>query len=207
MVDPSPPHSLHSDTALSGEKARLRRQYRQARSEHFESLPKGLLALMLNRPPAPVVQMIAPDAVVGLYFPSGAEAPALGWARWLAENGRTIALPWFAGRDAAMTFRRWENPFDDGLLSPGPWRAPQPGIAQPELVPDVVIVPLVAFTREGHRLGQGGGHYDRWLAGKPDTLAIGLAWDCQLADELPIEAHDRPLYAVVTPTRIYQGDA
>jgi 5,10-methenyltetrahydrofolate synthetase len=67
------------------------------------------------------------------------------------------------------------------------------------------FVPLVGFTADGQRLGQGGGHYDRWLAAHPDTVAIGLAWDMQLADELPTEPHDRPLAAVVTPTRIYEG--
>jgi len=65
------------------------------------------------------------------------------------------------------------------------------------------VVPLIAFTADGHRLGQGGGHYDRWLGAHPETPAIGLAWDCQLAEELPVEDHDHPLAAVVTPTRIY----
>lgn len=67
----------------------------------------------------------------------------------------------------------------------------------------MLFVPLVGFTAEGARLGQGGGHYDRWLADHPDTTAIGLAWDGQRVDDLPTEAHDIPLAAVVTPTRIY----
>jgi 5-formyltetrahydrofolate cyclo-ligase len=71
------------------------------------------------------------------------------------------------------------------------------------VVPDVLFVPLVGFTADGGRLGQGGGHYDRWLEAHPETKAIGLAWDCQLADDLPREPHDRPLLAVVTPTRLY----
>jgi 5-formyltetrahydrofolate cyclo-ligase len=61
----------------------------------------------------------------------------------------------------------------------------------------------VGFTASGARLGQGGGHYDRWLAEHPGTLAVGLAWDAQLCDTLPTEPHDAPLAAVVTPTRIY----
>ena len=82
------------------------------------------------------------------------------------------------------------------------------GIAQPDenaesVVPDVLFVPLVGFTAQGDRLGQGGGHYDRWLAEHPNTVAIGLAWDCQLVEDLPSEPHDVPLSAVVTPTRTY----
>ena len=71
------------------------------------------------------------------------------------------------------------------------------------LVIDAISDPLVGFTSQGARLGQGGGHYDRWLADHPDTVAIGLAWDCQLVDALPVEPHDIPLTAIITPTRIY----
>ena len=71
------------------------------------------------------------------------------------------------------------------------------------MVPDVLFVPLLGFTKNGGRLGQGGGHYDRWLAAHPDTVSIGLAWDAQLVDTMPLQEHDRGLSAVVTPTRFY----
>lgn len=202
MVDPSPPLS---DSPFTHLKAELRRSARAIRAEHVSSLPQNLRALVLNRPPAPVLSMIPEEATVGLYYPSGDEAPPLGWGRWLSEHDRAIALPWFGARDAAMTFRTWANPWDDEDLALGPWRALQPHADAEEVVPDVVVVPLLAFTADGHRLGQGGGHYDRWLAAHPQVTAIGLAWDCQLVDTLPIEPHDHALRAVVTPTRIYEG--
>ncbi len=205
MVDPSPPSSEAS--ALTDRKALLRKAYREARAEHVAALPQGLRALILNRPPAPVAELIPAGARVGLYYPLGAEAPSLGWARWLSENGRQVALPRFSARHAPMEFRHWENPFDDGELEEGPYRMPQPRGTAPFAAPEIVIVPLIAFTRDGHRLGQGGGHYDRWLAAHPGTRAIGLAWDCQLAEDLPVESHDQRLEAVVTPTRIYHGKA
>lgn len=208
MVDPSPPISpgaISSGTVpFADAKAALRQSYRRARAEHVDGLPPGLRALMLSRPPAPLVEMIPADAVVGLYHPVGSEAPTLGWARWLAETGRRVALPWFASRTAPMEFRLWDNPWDDTALSAGPWRALQGATDSAAATPDLVIVPLLAFTADGHRLGQGGGHYDRWLAEHPDVPAIGLAWDCQIIDNLPVEDHDRALAAVVTPTRIYQ---
>lgn len=203
MVDPSPPPTPGPNP--SDDKSALRQAYRRLRAEHVAGVPDGLRALMLNRPPAPVAAMIPADATVGLYFPYGAEAPTAGWARWFAENGRRVALPWFAARDAAMEFRGWDNPWDDQQLVPGPWRMLQPADGDEPVVPDVVVVPLLAFTADGHRLGQGGGHYDRWLGAHPDVPAIGLAWDCQIAEQLPLEPHDRPLGAVVTPTRIYEG--
>ncbi len=185
------------------QKAKLRAAMRTRRRAHVAELPDGLRALMLNRPPGPVAALLPPGSVVGLYHAIGAEAPTLGWARWLWENGRTLALPWFAGRDAAMAFRRWDDPRDENLLVPGPWGALQPHAGSEAVSPAAVIVPLIAFTADGRRLGQGGGHYDRWLAAHPQARAIGLGWDCQHVDSLPTEAHDRPLDAVVTPTRIH----
>jgi 5-formyltetrahydrofolate cyclo-ligase len=102
-----------------------------------------------------------------------------------------------------MAFRQWDSAHLDELLEPGPFGVAQPAASSPALIPDVLFVPLVGFTATGGRLGQGGGHYDRWLSAHPDTVAIGLAWDCQLVDTLPSEAHDRPLNAVITPTRLY----
>ena len=105
-----------------------------------------------------------------------------------------------------MQFRLWADPYAD-LLEPDPYGALQPPADAADVVPDAVFVPLVGFTAQGERLGQGGGHYDRWLAANPTTMAIGLAWDCQKVDTLPTEVHDRYLAAVVTPTRLYERDA
>jgi 5-formyltetrahydrofolate cyclo-ligase len=82
----------------------------------------------------------------------------------------------------------------------------QPSDDAEPLTPDVLFVPLVGFTPALERLGQGGGHYDRWLAEHPPRLTIGLAWDVQACDTLPTEHHDQRLDAVITPTRIYGLD-
>lgn len=199
-VTPSPEVRLDAKQAL-------RKIMRQRRRDHVASLPDGLRALILNRPPAAIAAMAPAGATIGLYHPVAAEAPALGWARWFAEQGHPVALPWFAGRDAAMAFRIWANPWDEGLLEPAPFGGMQPAGDAAEAAPALVVVPLVAFTDRGERLGQGGGHYDRWLAANPQAIAIGLAWDCQQADSLPTEPHDRLLRAVVTPTRIHERHA
>ncbi|MFN3510544.1 MAG: 5-formyltetrahydrofolate cyclo-ligase, partial [Tsuneonella troitsensis] len=104
-------------------------------------------------------------------------------------------------RDAPMSFRVHSDPFDGDDLVDGPFGL-QPNEDAAEIVPQVLIVPLLAFTPDGRRLGQGGGHYDRWLAAHPGTVTIGLAWDIQEVADLPHEPHDVALSAVVTPTRI-----
>lgn len=85
------------------------------------------------------------------------------------------------------------------VVMPGPDpRASFP--VEPEVV-DVVIVPGLAFTRSGRRLGQGGGWYDRFLAGvRPDCVTIGACFDEQVVDDLPVEPHDVGVGWLVTPT-------
>jgi len=187
------------------DKQQLRRRMRKLRREHVANLPGSTSALMFRRPPSAIAALAPGGTCVGLYHARDAEAPTLSYARWFHENGRNLALPWFADRRSPMTFRAWQDPWDEEELMPGPFGILQPGPDSPELSPGLVIVPLLAFTERAERLGQGGGHYDRWLAANPDAVAVGLAWDCQLADELPMESHDRNLHAVVTPTRLFEG--
>ena len=189
------------------EKPLLRARFRKIRRAHVAALPDVTRRLLFLRPPAPIAALAPEGAIVGLYHATADEAPARAYARWFFENGRTIALPWFAEKGEPMRFRQWLDPFDDSGLEPGPYDALQPGEDAPDVIPDLAFVPLLAFTERGERLGQGGGHYDRWLGVHSAAIAVGLAWDCQLAGDLPCEPHDQPLHAVVTPTRFYQGTA
>lgn len=184
-------------------KPELRRTLRAARKAHVEALPDSIRGLLFHRPPAPLLAQIGDEAVIGLYHAGPWEAPAGGYARFFRDAGHALALPHFAGPDAPMTFRRHTDPYAQDDLEVGPFGMLQPAADAEALMPDVLFVPLVGFTADGARLGQGGGHYDRWLAEHPPLLAVGLAWDAQLCDALPSEPHDVPLHAVVTPTRIY----
>ena len=184
-------------------KDELRKKLRKARRDTVAALPQSMRGLVFHRPPAPLLDMVPEGAVVGLYRTGPFEAPAASYARFFLERGHELALPRFASRTAAMEFARFSDPYDEEDLEVGPFGILQPFADAPAMVPDVVFVPLVGFTETGLRLGQGGGHYDRWLADHPDVAPIGLAWDSQKVDLLPLEEHDRPLRAVVTPTRIF----
>jgi 5-formyltetrahydrofolate cyclo-ligase len=185
------------------EKAALRKSLRAERRAHVAGLPEAMRALVFHRPPAPLLDLVPDDAAIGLYRANPHEAPAGAYARFFFERGHAIALPRFSSRAAAMEFAAHDDPFDESDCETGPFGLLQPGPEAETVAPGVVFVPLLGFTDSGLRLGQGGGHYDRWLARHPQTLAIGLAWDVQRRDALPREAHDIPLAAVVTPTRIY----
>lgn len=181
----------------------LRKVLRAKRRDTVLALPDSIRGLVFHRPPAPLLELVPEDAVVGLYRAHPFEAPAASYAKFFLERGNELALPRFSGRKAPMEFARFSDPFDEEDLEVGPFGILQPYTTAPVLEPDILFVPLVGFTESGHRLGQGGGHYDRWLAAHPEAVPIGLAWDCQSVDILPLEDHDRPLHAVVTPTRFY----
>jgi 5-formyltetrahydrofolate cyclo-ligase len=75
---------------------------------------------------------------------------------------------------------------------------PAARVVPPEEI-DVILVPGLAFTRLGQRLGRGGGYYDRYLASLPaKTLKIGVCFGFQIVDALPTESHDQAVAAVVT---------
>lgn len=196
--------SLHiMREALLNSKPSLRPDLRKARREYVANLPDTIRGLLFKRPPGPLMELIPADAVIGLYQTAEAEAPAGGYARFFMEAGHRIALPRISGADGIMEFCSHSDPFEHSDLEAGPHGLTQPREEADLMTPDVVFVPLLAFTEDGRRLGQGGGYYDRWLAAHPGVLAFGLAWDMQLSKDLPTEAHDIALNAIVTPTRIY----
>lgn len=184
-------------------KSDLRKHLRKARRDHVAAQPPAIRSLLFNRPPEPLLAMIPHGAVIGLYHATANEAPTASYARFFLERGHPIALPRFAYSQAEMSFAAFSDPFTESDLVAGPFALMQPRDDAREVVPDVVFVPLVGFTELGDRLGQGGGHYDRWFDRHPRRTKIGLAWDVQRVDLLPVEAHDHRLDAVVTPTRIY----
>jgi len=101
-----------------------------------------------------------------------------------------------------MAFFEVESSSD---LVPAPWhpKIREPVFTPESLVPpdkiDLILVPGLAFTRDGQRLGRGGGYYDRYLAALPSVaMKLGVCFQFQLVDSLPLEAHDQRVHAVVT---------
>lgn len=187
---------------MKSEKTELRRKLRLARRAHVAALEDTTRALLFRRPPAPLIPLLSGN-IIGIYSATPHEAPAAGYARYFAEQGWTVALPRFAHRGAPMVFARHTDPFGESDLEIGPFGVLQPAADAQALKPGVLFVPLLGFTQDGARIGQGGGHYDRYFAAHPDAVTIGLAWDAQLVEQMPIEEHDMRMNYVVTPTRLY----
>ena len=183
-------------------KKQLRTDLRRKRVEHAAAIPAEVSALVFNRPPGPVLDLVPLGATIGLYRSDAGEAPSASYIRFFFERDHPIALPRVTTLDKPMEFRLHSDPYGESDLEAGVWGLRQPRPDAPVVVPEVLFMPLIGFTANGDRLGQGGGYYDRYLAAHPQTIAIGMAWDVQEVDELPIELHDMRLSAIVTPTRV-----
>lgn len=137
---------------------------------------------------------LSPGSTVGGYHAHWDEAdPALLLAR-LVELGCAIALPRVVAKDAPLEFHHVP---DGAVLAPGSFGIPEPLAHWPRAVPDVLLVPLLAFDGAGRRLGYGGGFYDRTLAAL-NVPAIGIAYAGQEVPSLPAEPHDMALSAILT---------
>lgn len=144
-----------------------------------------------------------PGAVVAGYSPIRSELDPAPLMQALAAQGARLALPVITQRGQSLRFRLWH--VGDRLL-PGSLGILEPSPAAAEIVPDIVLVPLAAFDRIGHRIGYGAGHYDRTLAQLHKSrgfAAIGLAFAGQEVATVPALQHDVPLDYVLTETKVF----
>ena len=146
---------------------------------------------------------IAPGTIVSGYSPIRSEIDPIPLMRALAAQGARLALPAVMARGKSLAFRAWSP--DDRLML-GPLGIPEPSPAAAELVPDIMLVPLAAFDRLGHRIGYGAGHYDYTLAHLRKIkaiAAIGLAFAAQEVKSVPALQHDVALDYVLTEARVF----
>ncbi len=142
------------------------------------------------------------QAVVAGYWPMGDESDPRGLMASLAARGHALALPRIEARSRPLVFHRWRE--SDALI------AHALGMSEPRadseiLVPDVLLVPLLGFDTSGHRLGYGGGYYDRTLdalRANANVRAVGIAYAGQEMETLPREPHDHRLDMIVTEREI-----
>jgi 5-formyltetrahydrofolate cyclo-ligase len=141
---------------------------------------------------------VPPGTIVSGFWPIRSEISPLPLMRRLAGAGAALALPVIAGRAQPLIMRAWSF---DAPLAAGLWGIREPPADAPEVFPDVLIVPLLAFDRRGHRLGYGAGYYDRTIARlramKPVTT-VGIAFAAQQIDEVPATPRDERLDIMLT---------
>ena len=172
----------------------LAKSRRAVAFEKFAGLGGGLFV-------QPFIQAIpvAPSATVAGYVAKGDEADPSVLIDILSGHGCTIALPRVTGDNEPLAFAAWKR--GEPLVA-GPFNIKEPRASAPVVTPDIIIVPLLAYDATGHRLGYGGGYYDRTLAllrsRNPSILAIGLAFGAQEVTHLAHEPNDQALDWIVT---------
>jgi 5-formyltetrahydrofolate cyclo-ligase len=136
--------------------------------------------------------------IVSGFVPLKSEINPLPLLRKLAEAGARLALPVVAGKGKPLIMRAWA--FGDPLAS-GVWGIREPPPEAPEVAPDILLVPLLAFDRRGHRIGYGAGYYDMTIAGlraQKKITAVGIAFAAQEVPAVPNTPRDERLDLVLT---------
>jgi 5-formyltetrahydrofolate cyclo-ligase len=145
---------------------------------------------------------IRPGMIVSGFSPLKTEINPMPLMRRLAEAGAQLALPVVAGRGHPLIMRAFA--FGDTLAS-GQWGIREPKADAAEVVPDILLVPLLAFDRRGNRIGYGAGYYDmtiaKFRASKP-VVAAGIAYAAQEVDTVPVTARDARLDLVLTEREV-----
>jgi 5-formyltetrahydrofolate cyclo-ligase len=189
MTVPGPPSSKDELRAAAlAARDGLSREHREAAAQIIAE--RGL----------PIEVMRA--AIVAGYSPIRGEIDPVPLMRALAAKNARLALPAIGARRQALQFRCWSpgDPLIRGALG-----ILEPSSAAAELLPEIVLVPLAAFDRAGHRIGYGAGHYDRTLAQlrRSRTItAIGLAFAAQEVEAVPVMEHDARLDFVLTEAQV-----
>ena len=177
------------------DKKTLRRRFSGIRKAAHSEKAEALIAerlLSLDR--------VRNAGTILLYASFGSEINTWETAGRLLSEGKTVAFP-LCGKDGAMTFHTVSSLSE---LTAGSYGISEPDISlpQPDVTRDTVcIVPGLAFTADGGRLGYGGGYYDRFLAAHPEVFTIAPADEAMITDSLPMLGHDLRINMIVTEER------
>jgi 5-formyltetrahydrofolate cyclo-ligase len=183
-------------------KALLRRRFRARRLRW-----RGLSRRHANRAVTErLMSAIAPsvDAAVAGFWPLAEEFDTRPLLHALAARGHSICLPVVVGPGRPLEFRQW-RPGDE--LQAGSFGVLAPIVTMPQIIPNIVVTPLLAADRRGHRLGYGGGYYDRSLAtlrSSSGVTAVGIGYDFQYCHRIPQNRDDEPLDWLVTDRHVYE---
>jgi 5-formyltetrahydrofolate cyclo-ligase len=181
--------------AISDEKARLRREA-VARRDALPAEARKAAAEAIAAREFPLT--VALGTIVSGFMPMRSEISPLPLMQKLAKTGAQLALPKIAGRGKPLLMRAWQW---GALLDAGQWGIREPKADAPEMEPDIVLVPLLAFDRAGHRIGYGAGYYDMTIVGlraRKAIATIGLAFAAQENAAVPATPHDARLDLVLT---------
>ena len=146
-----------------------------------------LLSELFFEIPDERLRRVLSGGTVALYMPFDGEIDVIPLARKLLSQGVTTVFPVIVGD--RMIYRA-ADPDRKELFAEGRYGIAEPIPDLPELTPDLVILPAVAFNEEGVRLGMGAGYYDRYYKEHQEALYVGVCYDIQVTSDLPFDEDD-----------------
>jgi len=180
-------------------KADIRREA-AARRDALPAAERAAAAAAVAARPLPVA--VKPGTIVSGFSALKSEINPVPLMRAFAAAGAQLALPVVMGRGKPLTMRAWSF---GAPLNAGVWGIREPPAEAPEVFPDVLIVPLLAFDRVGARIGYGAGYYDMTIArlrGMKPVTAMGIAYAAQEIAQVPVTARDAALDLVLTEREV-----
>jgi 5-formyltetrahydrofolate cyclo-ligase len=184
---------------ISSEKAELR-VAAQARRDALPADVRKIAAETIAARKFPLAVTLG--TIISGFMPLKSEINPLPLLQMLAEAGARLALPAIAGRVKPLMMRAWQF---GAPLDRGQWGIREPKPDAPEVEPDILLVPLLAFDREGFRLGYGAGYYDMTihrLRGLKPVTAVGIAFAAQEVPKIPTTPRDERLDLVLTEREV-----
>jgi 5-formyltetrahydrofolate cyclo-ligase len=145
---------------------------------------------------------VPPGVTVSGFIPLKNEIDVRPLLRKLSQMGAKLALPVVVGRGEPLIMRAWEF---GAPLKAGGWGISEPPPHAPEALPDILLVPLLAFDRAGDRIGYGAGYFDitiRSLRAQKPVIAIGIAFAAQEIAQVPTTPRDARLDLVLTENEV-----
>jgi len=190
---------MTSTPAVEDAKAALRREV-LARRDALSADARAAAAEAIAARPFPLP--VAPGGIVSGFMPLKTEIDPLPLMKRLRERGARLALPVIAGRGKPLLMCEWK---EGATLVSGQWGIREPLPDAPEVEPDILLVPLLAFDRAGHRIGYGAGYYDRTISRLREqklVTAVGIAFAVQEVPQVPATAHDARLDLMLTEREV-----
>ena len=188
-------------TGWTSDKIKARKHFAQIRAQAYQETPQAgvVLAQYADR----VIERFMPKSVA-LFWPYRTEIDTGPLLQAFQHRQIEVSLPVTGAKNTPLTFRIFEG--EDKCIA-GAYGIPIPAAQCGETTPDLIFAPFLAIDKSGYRLGYGGGYYDRTIA-HYQTLGltphlIGLGFDAQRVEKVPVGEFDMPLDGVLTPSGLY----
>ena len=185
----------------------IRDRLRKSREDYFKSLSEAGKSSLNQKLIKNILTLIPANmnGPVAVFWPMTYEPDIRPAFDKIIHMGRKVLLPIIQGPGTTLIFRNWKT---GDRLQESANKTMEPLLKSTLYEPEVLLIPLLGFDNRGHRLGYGAGHYDRTLMQlykkKINVLTIGVAYEMQHVNELPIGSYDQPLHWVATEEKIYK---